>query len=461
MSDLFSTLSVAARALEAQRFGLDVTGQNISNVNTPGFTRRTADLAAVPPSGSQVAGRGVEIQGVRAIRDALIERRLQGDISDRDRYAATADILAQVESVIGLPGQSIDAEMVRFFDAFARLAQNPTDPTARQEVLLEGQAMAASFRTMAADLDQARLGADTYIRHHVDAVNELAARIATINGDMSKVPADQDALHERDNVIQAINELAEHLDVVVVERSDNQRAFDVYFGNGHPLVVGTTAYSIAAVPTGPGGFVDLQHQGVSITNEISGGHLAGYVRARDVLIPNYLASLDQVAFTMAQQVNTLHDAGFDLNGIDAGNFFTPIGAVTGAAAAITVDPTLASDLNLIAAASVPAAGDNQVARAISDLRDQRVLNGGTSTFNDAWGQLAFLVGREASTANDTFQARSEAALQTQAARDSVSAVSLDEEALQLTKFQRAYEANAVLFRTINESIDTLMRMVGV
>ena len=57
MSDLFSTLSVAARALEAQRFGLDVTGQNISNVNTPGFTRRTADLAAVPPSGSQLAGR--------------------------------------------------------------------------------------------------------------------------------------------------------------------------------------------------------------------------------------------------------------------------------------------------------------------------------------------------------------------------------------------------------------------
>ncbi len=89
------------------------------------------------------------------------------------------------------------------------------------------------------------------------------------------------------------------------------------------------------------------------------------------------------------------------------------------------------------------------------------MNGGTATFNDAWGQLAYQVGRDAATANSELQVRGDAVLQTQAARDSVSAVSLDEEALHLTRFQRAYEANAVLFRTVNDTIDTLMRMVGV
>ena len=461
MSDLFSTLAVAARALEAQQFGLDVAGQNIANVNTPGYSRRAAELAAVPPADPMSAGRGVEIQGVRAIRDGLIETRLRADISARDWYSASSGVLSHVESVVGLPGQSIDADMARFFDAFARLADDPTSITARQEVSLEGQTLAASFRTLSADLERARREADGYIRHHVEAVNELASRIATLNGDMSKVPADQDPLHERDEIMEAFNELAQHIDIHVIERSDNQRAFDVYFGSGRPLVVGTTSYTIDAVPTGPAGFADLEHEGVSIIGEIKGGYLAGYVHARDVLIPGYVTALDGLAYEVAQQVNTLHVAGFDLAGNPGGDFFTPPGAVPGAAAALTVDAAIVGDPSLIAAAGIAQPGDNQIARAISDLRDQRVMNGGTATFNEAWGQLAFEVGRDTATAIGELQVRGDAALQTQAARDSVSAVSLDEEALNLTRFQRAYEANAVLFSTINGTIDTLMRMVGV
>ena len=142
-------------------------------------------------------------------------------------------------------------------------------------------------------------------------------------------------------------------------------------------------------------------------------------------------------------------------------FFAPIGVVSGAASAIAVDAAIVADLSVIAAAGVPEAGDNQVARAISDLRDQRVLNGGTSTLDDGWGQLVFQVGSDTATANIELASRAEAARQSQAAWDAVSAVSLDEEALQITKFQAAYEANAVMFRTINDTIDTLMRMVGV
>ena len=459
MADLFGMLSLAAKALEAQRFGLDVAGQNIANVNTPGYTRRVADLAAVAPTDAQDAGRGVEVRGVRAIRDGLIEQRLRANISDRDWYSASSAVLSHVESVVGLPGQSLDADMARFFDAFARLAEDPTSPSARQQVLLEGQTMAASFRTMAADFEQAQREADSYIRQHVDAVNQLAARVATLNGDIAKVPADQDALHGRDEIIEALNELSQHVDVVALERTDGSRGFDVYVGGGRPLVVGTTAYTLDVVSTGPSGFADIEHQGVSVISELSGGFLVGYVHARDVLVPGYLADLDQLAFTVAQEVNTLHDAGFDLDGNDAGTFFTPIGAASGAAAAITVDATLAANASLVAAAGIAQPGDNQVARAISDLRDKTALNGGTSTFNDAWGLLAFQVGRAAATASDELRVRTDAALQTEAARDSVSAVSLDEEALQLTRFQRAYEANAVLFRTINDTIDMLMRMV--
>ena len=459
MSDLFSTLSIAARALEAQRFGLDVAGQNIANVNTPGYTRRVADLSALAPTNAQLAGRGVMIDGVRAVHDALLEARVRGDLSARDFYTASESILTQVEAAVGLPRQSIDAEMLRFFDAFARLAEDPTSTSARLEVLSDGEALAASFQSMAAELDRTRREADRFVRHEVDAINELADRIALLNGDMANVPADREPLHERDQVIHAIRELSEHLDVVVIERGDD-RALDVYFGNGRPLVVGETAFSLSAVSVGPGGFADIEHQGISVASEISEGTLGGFLHVRDTQLPAYVAELDQLAYTFAAEVNTLHDAGYDLNGADAGNFFTPIGAVAGAATALTVDAPLAADLNLIAAASVPEPGDNQIARQISDLRDLWVI-GGTSTFDDAWGQLAFQVGNDAAAVGVELEGRSEAARQSMAAWDSLSAVSLDEEAFQITRFQSAYEANAVLFRTINETLDTLMRMVGV
>lgn len=460
MSDLLSTLSMAARALEAQRFGLDVTGQNIANVNTPGYARRAAELASLPPTDAQNAGRGVEVTGVRSYRDALIERRVRNDLSARDFYSASASVLAQVEASVGLPGQSIDADMLRFFDAFSRLAEDPTSTGARQVVSSEGQSLASGFNGLATDLEGARREADSFIRHEVDAINELAERIALLNAEMSSVASDNDPLHERDQVVEAIRELSEHIDVVVIQRSDG-RALDVYIGNGRPLVVSDNSFSLSAVSVGPGGFADIEHEGVSVAGELSGGRLAGYLQVRDSEIPGYLGMLDQLAFTIAAEVNTLHDAGYDLNGNDAGNFFTPIGPVSGAASALTVDPTIVADLSVIAAAGVPEAGDNQVARAISDLRDQRVLNGGTSTLDDGWGQLVFQVGSDTATANIELAGRAEAARQSQAAWDAVSAVSLDEEALQITRFQAAYEANAVMFRTINDTIDTLMRMVGV
>ena len=460
MSDLFSTLSMAARALEAQRFGLDVTGHNIANVNTPGYARRTAELSALPPTDSQRAGRGVTIDGVHAVRDALLERRVRGDLSARDFYSASSSILAQVEAAVGLPGQSIDAEMLRFFDAFARLAEDPTSTGVRLEVLTEGESLTSAFRSMAAELDRSQREADRYIREEVDAINELAKRIALLNSDMSKVPADREPLHERDQVIQAIRELSEHLDVVVIERGED-RALDVYFGNGRPLVVGDNTFSLAAVSTGPSGLADVEHEGVGVAGEISDGYLGGYLHVRDVQIPDYINRLDQLAYTFADEVNIVHATGFDLSGNSAGDFFTPIGAVAGAASAFTVDVTLAGDVGLIAAAAVPLPGDNQVARQISDLRAQRLLGGGTATFHDAWGQLSFQVGSDAATANVELDGRAEAARQSMAAWDSVSAVSLDEEAFQITRFQSAYEANAVLFRTVNDTIDTLMRMVGV
>src|SRR4030095_9795360 len=103
--------TMAARSLQTQQYAMDVTGQNIGNVNTPGYTRRVVDFAPVPPA----SGGGVEIEGVRAVRDSLLERRLLQQVPLGSRDTAVADALSVVETALGQPGASLDAQLDSFF----------------------------------------------------------------------------------------------------------------------------------------------------------------------------------------------------------------------------------------------------------------------------------------------------------------------------------------------------------
>jgi flagellar hook-associated protein 1 FlgK len=457
MSDLFSSLTSATRALEAQRFGLEVTGQNIANVNTPGYSRRVADFSAVPPDTALSAGRGVEVAGVRAARDSMIERRLEQELVAERREAAIADALAVVETTLGAPGESIDARLTAFFNAFGTLAGSPTASTARQEVALQGETLATSFRDMAERLDLARRDTDAKVRSAVEEANGLAVRIAELNDAMGTVSGPA-ALHLQDEQAGFVRQLAEIIDISVVP--GNGRGVDISFGNGRPLVIGRSAFDIAANSAPPDGEAVLTSEGIDVTSEITGGRLGGLLHVRDVQLPGYQSRLDTLAYDVVQQVNLLHRAGYDSTGVQNRDFFAPIAASPGAASAIALDPALAADHSRIAASGSTGAGDNQTARAIAALRDTRVLNGGASTLLDSWNELVYRVGRDARAAIDEQRSRQEVVRQVDALRDQVSGISLDEEAMHLLKFQRAYEANARFFSVIDRTIDTLMQALG-
>jgi flagellar hook-associated protein 1 FlgK len=159
-------------------------------------------------------------------------------------------------------------------------------------------------------------------------------------------------------------------------------------------------------------------------------------------------------------VNTVHQAGFDQNGAPGTSFFTPQGAAPGAAAAFGVDPNVAADARLIAASATVSVGGNETAQAIAALRDARLAGGsGTSTFTQAWSQLVYQVGTDAQATLAAQKSRQAIVATLTRLRDSVSGVSLDEEAGTMLKFQRAYEANAKYFTVVSDMLDTLMGMV--
>ena len=460
MSDLLSSLSMAARALEAQRFGMDVTGQNIANVNTPGYSKRVIDFAPVPPDSSRSAGRGVDVVGVRAMRDQLVEQRLRQELPAERREAAVADTLSVVEVALGKPGESIDAALNRYFDAFATLSESPSSSVSRQEVLLQGESVAAAFRDMSDRIAISQRDTDGQVLSLSTQVSDLASQIAHANDSILRAGSDQGAvLHLQDQQGELVRQLSAIIDVDVLHRADG--AVDITIGNGRALVVGENDYAVTTSQVG--GVNHVFSGGVDITSEISGGTLGGVIFTRDVLLPAYVTDLDDLAYEFATQVNTLHAAGVGADGGTGRNFFTfvpAIGGAAGAAAAITVNPAVAADPDLVAAAGSGApVGDNATARDIAALRHARLF-GGSATLGDAWGQLVYRVGRDAQVAKDEQRSRLDIVNQVDELRDQVSGISLDEEAMQLMRFQRAYEANARFFRAVDMTLDTLMQTLA-
>jgi flagellar hook-associated protein 1 FlgK len=458
MGDLFTMLSSAARALDAQRYGLDVTGQNIANVNTPGYARRMIQFAEVPPRDLWSAGGGVDVLAVTAARAPLLEGRLRQQTPAGARESAVAEHLKILETGLGLPGASVDAALSRFYNAYGALAVNPVSSPARQQVTVEAQALAVAFREMAGRFVAARQGADVELRDAMSEVNALAREIADLNAQV--VEPNTVAIETlRDRQTLALSALTELIDINVIRRSDG--AIDVSVGNGRALVVGTTVFELRP-DSGPDGFATILTDGADVTTditaEITGGRIGGLLQIRDVLVPGYADQLDALAFAVATDVNALTTAGFDLTGNAGTALFVPPAGVAGAARNMTVNAAVLADSRLVVAASAPTAGNNGVAAAIAALQDS-AMSGGSTTPVDAWSELVYRVSTDARSAIESARSHDEILQQLRNLRDQVSGVSLDEEAAWLMRFQRAYEANAKYFTVADEALELLINLV--
>src|SRR5262245_61936666 len=201
MSGWFDSLSSAANALDAQRMGLDVVGQNLANVNTPGYARRRLILAEVPPTDPSNAGRGVEVLQVQAQRDIFIENRLRNEQQGASFTDAQLQNLSSLQAGIGLPGQGLDASLSGLFDSFSALATDVTSVPARDAVVAQGKNVAQSFNTLAQRIQNAQLDADGNIRASVAEINTLAQQVAQLNGRITSANgSDVEALIDQRNV---------------------------------------------------------------------------------------------------------------------------------------------------------------------------------------------------------------------------------------------------------------------
>lgn len=460
MPDLLGNLTLAAHSLDAQQRGLEVAGQNIANVNTPGYSRRVVDLMSLPPIDQRSAGNGVAAAGVRAMRDRQLDRRLFQEIPGQAREVATAEQLSVVETVFGPAGKSIDGRLTALYDAFSRLAENAQSSTARDQVRQEARSLASEFQTVNRRMASVRQDADVTVRAAVDELNRLAAQVAGVNRSLpgASAAAAADLQDKQTELVRQVSTLA---NVGVQLRVDG--GIDLSFADGRPLVVGAVDYAVTAASGPPDGMAVLSSGGTPVDGEITGGRIGGLLQVRDVLVVDYQTRLDALAQATADEFNALHESGFDQTGAAAGALFTVDTTPpdpSGAARTFALAAAIEADTQSIAAASTPEAGDNTLAKALAALRDTKVMEGDTLTLGDAWSQLVFAVGRDSAAASQEADTQTAIVTQVDALRDQVSGISLDEEAMQMLKFQRAYEANARYFTAVSQTLDLLLQTVA-
>lgn len=451
MASIFGALSSTAAALEAQRQGLEVAGQNIANVNTPGYSRRTMVLAERPGVGPGDAGRGVQVDEVRAVRDVFVEARLRQEQQSLSRDQVVAEALSVLEAQLGAPGASVDGQLSAFFNSFSSLAEDPSSLTLRDATVREAERVASAFREMALRFAGSQRDADIGVRATVDEINRIAADIARLNERIGGA-AGIDVESLVDTRSARLLDLAALADIAVTDASGTMT---VGLASGEMLLSGGYVVGLT-VEDAPGtGWARVLSEGQEVTASVAGGRLGGWLQTRDAIMPAYVEMLDRLAYSVATAANAVHESGSDLTGAPGVPLFTLTPSESGAAASIQLTAAVAADARLIVAGNASA---NDVARDLAALRDAPVVDG-ASTSADYWGQIVYRIGGDAGAATRVQQGREQVVYQLQRLREATSGVSLDEEAASLMRYQRAYEANARYFAVVNEVLETLMGVV--
>jgi flagellar hook-associated protein 1 FlgK len=451
-------LSAGRSSLIAQQRALKVNGNNIANVNTPGYTRQRADMQSVPGS----AGGGVRVTDVEQIVDRFVETRLLGQSSTAAGAAARRDLLQGVQSLFPTGDASVNGALQDFFAAANELSAHPEDLAARNELLNRGEALATRLRGAAQGLADVQREADQRVTADVADANTLVSRIADLNRAIriDEVSTGGTANELRDQRRTALSDLASKIGIRTVENDDG--SIDVYTRNGVALVTGSDAAQLAAnlgATLGLDGSalhdvgVVAKDGGLIPLGSDPGGEIGARLEVRDADVPAQAAALDAIANTLRTAVNGVQTdpAGRDLDGLVGTAFFSGTGAKDFAVAL--------SDPRGIAAAQSANPNDNANALALANL--QTATFGGLSgqTLSGALGTLQSGVGGLVRDATDQATVENGLLSSVQAQREAVSGVSLEEEFTDMIRFQRAFQAAAQLVSVGDSMLQELLGMV--
>ncbi len=325
---LMAALTSGRTALQTNQKAIEITGLNVANVNTEGYSRQTANLTPYPALnfGDFFIGTGVTVGSIERSHDIFLAGQINDKAADVGLESSMANPLAELERVFNISDGSLSDEFDQFFDSWRQLSTNPGSEVERQLVLQRGDLIGKAFGNMYQETQGVVKNVNTTILSKIDGVNLAVDEIANLNNRISALEvAGQEANSDRDRRDMLLKQLSETIGATNFETSDG--SISVQLANGMPLVEGTVANHIIGTYDDTDINLELEYGSASMALDRNsmGGEFRGLYEVRDVTIPDLLGRLDQLAYTFATEVNAMHQAGTDLNGAAGQTFFTAPG----------------------------------------------------------------------------------------------------------------------------------------
>ena len=459
MGTISSAFSLISGALNADQAALSITANNVANANTPGYTQEVPNWQQNDPLtiNGVSYGNGVTETGAKSLRDSVLEERLDQQQQLASASSARLTALDGVQALFTPDSGSSSSEagdigndITSFFSSFSQLEAQPTDNALRQGVLSSATTLAGDVSNAADSLNTQRAGLDQEAAGVTSQVNSLTGAISQLNLQIQSTSPNADAGTLEDQRDEDVSQLSQLIGINQITTENN--GLSITTTSGQLLVSEGSNFQLTTGAVG--GVTDFFLGGSDITSQLAGGggQLGGYLTARDEDIPNALASLDQLAYNISTNVNTLNNSGTDLDG-NSGSVANPLyifnqpTTVAGSAANMSV---IMTDPNQIAAAGAGAGtGDNSNATAIATLASTSSAGLNNQTPTDYYSSFVSKLGATVSGVQAENTAENASVTQLQTQNNALSSVNLNDEASALSTLQTSYQAASQVFSMLN------------
>lgn len=478
MRSTFSGLSIALSGAWAQQKALDVTGHNISNVNTEGYARQVINTAASLPSMVGVSGSGsvmkvgtgVDVAEIKQYRDYFLDQKLRRENQSLGYWEARKGAIEELETIFNDNTEDgLQTVMDSFWNSWSQLSKPSGGLTARSLVKENAIAFVETVKNMDTMLTSFRKNRNDEIKQNVDRINTLTKGVADLNYEIKKAEGNgataSDLRDQRELYVLELSKLAK---IQVIEGSTFNIAME-----GRLVVSDTNSEPLVAVPEAANdGYYSIKWSRTMETIDVSGGTLKALIETRDQLVDGYKSRLNEFVKGVAEEVNKLHYAGF--GNIDGTNRYMFLNEADNSGTGINIsnicfNPEL-SEVNHIAAAKTAPPGnyeDNQNALEISEWRLKDVFTdtqydstNGKFNFDEFYRGIITDIGLDGNKAANAADAQALLIEQVENKRQSLMGVSLDEEMSNLIRYEHSYNAAARIVNVIDEMLEVIVNKIG-
>ncbi|MBC7457736.1 MAG: flagellar hook-associated protein FlgK [Bdellovibrionaceae bacterium] len=468
MAKIHGLMDLGKRGMQASQTALQTASHNITNKSTEGYTRQRVEMAASQPmdEGRYRMGTGAQVSGINRINNPWIEKQLEREGSQFAFLEGQTQALGRIENALNEQSvKGLNSSISEFFGAFRELANNPESALPRTQVREAATALIQTFKDAKRQFNDVSTDLNKTIETGVSDANLIAKEIADLNQKIhdSEIAGNGPANDERDRRDLLVKKLSEKMDITYAE-DPKSGMLNITAGNTAVIVAGTSFGKVSTYANEAGNTViynELSEGGAhfDITDQFRKGAVGGSLAMRDGQLSKITEQLDDLAYNIAANVNQVHAEGYDRYNQTGVQFFDLPQDGSFQIENFKISQAVQQDVGKIAAASKPGApGDNTVANVIQELQYRPLMEDGKYSFDDFYNSKVGEVGVLSQRATSALESQKNTLEQLKNVRESVSGVSLDEEAAKMIEYQKTYEASARMIKIADEMFDTILNL---